>query len=93
MSHSIQLCELLLHELSRMCELSIHQSQLGFSEIQAELTNLPILPISLPDQPNLIFKFHFILEYFNLKLSTCWPQSDVFSLKVRILARLGKLDY
>ena len=26
-------------------------------------------------------------------LSTCWAQSDVFGVKVRVLARLGKLGY
>ena len=28
-----------------------------------------------------MFKFYFILEYFNSKLSTCWAQSNVFGVK------------
>ena len=38
-----------------------------------------------------MFRFYFILEYFNL--STCWVQSDVFGIKSKGLARSGKLDY
>ena len=30
-----------------------------------------------------IFKFYFILEYFNFKLSTCWAQSNVFGVKTK----------
>ena len=38
-----------------------------------------------------MFKFHFILEYFNFKLSICWAQFDVFGVKSKGFGKIGQI--
>ena len=70
---------------------------MGFSKIQTELTNLPILPNYVKIKNPLkvlkfkILKFYFILEYFNFKLSTCWSQSNVFGVKSKDFSKIRKI--
>ena len=68
-----------IRRISQICLLNLNsrESQLGFSEIQAELTNI------------YIFKFYFILEFF--KWSTCWAQSDVFGVKSNGVCKIRQI--
>ena len=79
-------------------------THLEFFKIQAELTNLPVLPdyclISLnfakiKNPLNVlifkIFKYYFILEYFQFKLSICWAQSDVFGVKSKGFSNIRQI--
>ena len=38
-----------------------------------------------------IFKFYFILEYLNFKLSICWTQSDVFGVKSMRFSKIRQI--
>ena len=67
------------------------QNHLGFFEIQAELTNFSILPNIFPNLPIKIFKFYFILEYFNFKLTTFWAQSNVFGVKSKCFSKIRQI--
>ena len=73
---------------------------LGFSKIQTEFTNLPILPVLrnfvkirnyLKVLKLKFSKINVILEYFNFKLSTCWTQSDVCGVKSKGFSKIRQI--
>ena len=70
--------------------------QLGFSEIQAELANLPILPNfpakfgKFAKSCQNVFKFYFLLEYLNFIFRPVWINFQELGTLER-LGRLGKL--